>query len=303
MRASSKTSALILTFAAAGFLARVSVVSAHPLCSSDLSDQNCRDDLLVDHWVPRRDHHHHDHQARAFRLPGAKRPGDDTPEVPGPSPKPKTDGDDTPEGQSGPQAGTPWGQSPAPPRPSQGASTNPEYNVENKGYVIYADQIQLPGRPKEPMYTVEKDNQVAAELRTNKDEGSITVDTAFVGWEGTDDRARLWEVQATVAFLKSGMNPVDVKQLRTTGITEKSSIDTINASRQKLGKGQDEDFTVRKDSTGAEKEVFDMNLNNSAFGKNAQQFLEKSPVTGKEVKEIRVESGGNEELRYVFVLG
>ncbi|KAK3315991.1 hypothetical protein B0H66DRAFT_624805 [Apodospora peruviana] len=250
MRASPKTSALVLTLAAAGFLAPVSVVSTHPLCSADSVDQNCRDGLLVDHWSSRRGLRH-DHDARAFRLPGAKRPGDDTPENPGPSPKPKTeDGGDTPEGQSGPQAGASWGSSPPPPPPppprlSQGASS-PEYNVENKGYEIeYLGDAPLPGSTKrEPSYSVEKDGQVAAEIRTNKDEGSIPVETAFVGWEGTADRARLWEIQATIAFLKSGMKP------------------------------------GMKPSDEPKKEVFDANLNESVFGKNAQQFIEKVPVTG-----------------------
>ena len=153
-----------------------------------------------------------------------------------------------------------------------------------------------------------------AKIRTNKEEGSITVDDARLKKvedtperpghpgdpKGEADRARLWEMQATVAVHKSGMKPGDIKMLRSEQVEETRSEDVVGRSRTKMG---EQDFEVKSDSTGVEKEVFDDNLQNSGFGKNAQAFLANVP-TGKQVKEIHVGPGStDDDFSYTFVLG
>ncbi|KAM7183337.1 hypothetical protein V8F33_013644 [Rhypophila sp. PSN 637] len=311
-----KTSTVFFILATAGFFARVPAVSGHPVCSSDSSTTPCHDDRMIDQWLARRDQQHH--HARAFRLPGNK--GDDSTDVDGPTDgpsgpvRPTPDGDDSVD-TSGPVSGTPWGHSASPNPP---AVTDSEFdlskipNVEGKGCEV-SRSGPTSVFPGEPVFTIRltdtnlpSDERDLGILRTNKEQGSITLEESFVLFNdrrGPDERVRLWEMQATVAFHKSDMKPSDIKQLRTVGITEPTSIDAIEASREKLGLKADENFTVKKDSQGAEKEVFNMNLNDSIFGQNAQAFLTKVPINGKEVKEIRVEDGGQEELTYVFVIG
>ncbi|KAK4208064.1 hypothetical protein QBC37DRAFT_405635 [Rhypophila decipiens] len=313
-----KASTIFFVLVAAGFFARVPVVSGRPVCSSDSSATLCHDDGVIEHWLARRDQQHH--HVRAFRLPGDKDKGGDSPDVEAPNDGPsgpvksRPDDDDSLD-QSGPVSGTPWGQSASPNPP---AVTDQDFdlskipNVEDKGCQVSRSDPTLVF-PGEPVFTIRltdasvpSDERDLGILRTNKEQGSITLEESFVLYNdrrGKDERVRLWEMQATVAFHKSDMKPSDIKQLRTVGITEKTSIDAIEASREKLGLKAGENFTVKKDSQGTEKEVFDMNLNDSIFGQNAQAFLAKVPINGKEVKEIRVEDGGQEELTYVFVIG
>lgn len=145
-----------------------------------------------------------------------------------------------------------------------------------------------------------------AKMRTNKDEGSITIDDARLAEEkypdgtlkhpgdpkGKENRARLWELQATVALHRSDMKPEDIKMLRAEQVEETRTVDAVKQARTDLG---NEFFELRRDGPGPkDQEVFDNLLANSGFGMNAQAFLANVP-TGKQVKQIDVGAGAEED--------
>ncbi|KAK3312946.1 hypothetical protein B0H66DRAFT_538035 [Apodospora peruviana] len=316
MRPNSKASALVLLLA--GLLARTTLAAPHALLCPSGSDVTCGEVSVTqgEQW------HGDNHliAARAgIRPPKRPRPdeeGDDA--GAGPSKRPETDPDFDPDGeQSGAISGPAWGQSTKPqPDATPATDVSAIPNIEDKGYIVKDGvpdgndlvwKIHSKTRNDDP-----KDEGVeVATIRTNKDEGSITVDDAKLDPDnqgntgdpkGKTDRARLWEMEATAAIHKGGMSPTDIKQLRFEQVYEERSVEVVERSREKMGGGLD--YTVRRDSElPTEKEVFDDNLNNSGFGKNTQAFLAKVP-TGKQVTEIHVGPGtAEDDFSYTFILG
>ncbi|KAK3316831.1 hypothetical protein B0H66DRAFT_626368 [Apodospora peruviana] len=220
----------------------------------------------------------------------------------GPGRGDSTAGDTTTTGDSnsGATPGRPAGGDGATVTPVGSGGIDSLPDVETKGYSVtkgnkeYHDDVYLINSretqyPDGTAYT----EGYLAKIRSNKDEGSITVDDAHLTKDdnhggdpkGDADRARLWEMQATVAK-RSGMEPSTIKQLGFTEVIEKETVDVVKQSRTKLGKGEDEAFEVSRDSADPiEKQVFDDNLSRATFGKNVQKFLNNVP-TGKQVTKI-----------------
>ncbi|KAK3325972.1 hypothetical protein B0H66DRAFT_529983 [Apodospora peruviana] len=179
-------------------------------------------------------------------------------------------------------------------------------NVEDKGYIV--EKVGKDGA--DDVLIISSDAVYVAKLPTNKDEGSVTMDDARLKRDenhpgnpkGKGSRARLWEMQATVAFHKSGMKPGDVELLRAEQVEETRSTALADWSREQIG--VELDFAVRKDSTGIERQVFDANLKYSGLGQNAQAFLAKVGIAEKEVKEICVGPGAaDNDFNYTFFVG